>query len=85
MRRTHVKMFLSLHNAMSDVSALVTVKQRHDLPPRLALLVPIDDQDGPDGTQVLRPVSSGALCRNCQAFRAGGTLRSDTLRVLILP
>eukprot|EP00892_Ulva_mutabilis_P011363 jgi/Ulvmu1/859/UM100_0010.1 len=55
LRAAHVKMFLSLHNAMADVSALVTVKQRLDIPPRLAMLAAIDDQDDRDGTQVQPP------------------------------
>lgn len=53
-RRTHQKAFLSLHNAMDDVAALVTVKQREDAAPRLGLLVQLEEEEGPDGSQVCR-------------------------------
>lgn len=56
-RRTHQKAFLSLHNAMDDVAALVTVKQREDAAPRLGLLVQVEEEEGPDGSQVRRSAS----------------------------
>lgn len=55
-RRAQQKFFLSLHNAMDDVAALVSVKQRESLPPRLGLLVSMEDEEAADGSQV-RPTT----------------------------